>query len=120
MVLVERERPEPLGRPTPAPDLALGVVRCALEFDEHGRFIAHHPSVVAGCDPVDVARLRLALRAVAVCDVQPAGHHVANVLNLAAFRAHDGLDALRPAPAGLECVATDLTASEVHQLDRRV
>jgi hypothetical protein len=41
----------------------------------------------------------------------------AEVLGLARVTADDGLDVLRPAPSGLERVATDLAAGELHHLD---
>ena len=43
-------------------------------------------------------------------DVQPSRHDVADVLDLAAVGADDRLDALGPAPAGLERVPADLAA----------
>jgi hypothetical protein len=69
-----------------------------LELDEHGRLIADGPGVVAGCDAVDIAGLYFAFGAVVVADVQAARHAVADMFDLAAVRADDWLDALRPPP----------------------
>src|SRR5687767_12781590 len=101
----------------PPSSAGLGVVGRALELDRHHRFVADDPRVVSGSDPVHLATDHVGLAAVGMGDVDAAGQAVADVLDLAAVGAHDGLDALGPLPAGLECVAPDLAAGDVHELD---
>ncbi|HEX6757503.1 MAG TPA: hypothetical protein VF086_03685 [Propionibacteriaceae bacterium] len=55
--------------------------------------------------------------AVGHLDVQVPGHHVAEVVHLAALGTDDRLDMLRPAPARLEHGAPDGHLSQLYQLD---
>src|SRR5215211_6907378 len=77
--------------------------RLKLEADE--ALIAYHPGVMPRLDHVSIASPDLALSPVLVCDVQSAGLNHAHVPDLAAVCARDGLHALRPLPARLECHA---------------
>src|SRR5262249_39085160 len=70
---------------------ALGERGCALELDADERLVTEHPGTVTGGDRV---------------------RGIAEVLGLAAVGAHDGPDALRPAPAGLEREPADLGSAD--------
>src|SRR3954464_13226750 len=91
----------------------------ALELDCYDGFRACVPGVVAGGDAVDHARPDVLLRAVIVLEVQRPGDQVTDVVDLAAIGVNNRLDALRPAPAGLESVSTNLPTSDREQLDLR-
>src|SRR5437764_2428158 len=73
-----------------------------FEFKPHEPVVSKDPRVVAGLDHIRIARANLELGAVVVLDVQLARLSDADVPRLAAVGAGDGLDALRPLPAGLE------------------
>ncbi len=85
--------PQPRGR--------LRVEARAEEVDELARLVSLDPRVVAGRDERHVAGPERDLLAVVHPDGEPAGEHVAGVLDLAAARARDRLHVLRPLPAGL-------------------
>src|SRR5579884_3388777 len=90
------------GLPGAARSDALGVVRESLPVHDDARLVAGDPSVVAGRDVRVVAGAEVELLAVVHPHVHPARYAIAGVLCLAALRACDRLDVLRPAPAGLE------------------
>ena len=65
--------------------------------------------------PINLARSHLLFTPVLVLDVKAAGNAIADVFHLTALRVNRGLDAFRPAPAGLEGVSADLPAGKVNQ-----
>src|SRR5512133_132610 len=83
---------------------ALRVVlrRPRVELVTDHRFVADDPRVVPRLDHVRAAGADVLLRPVLVGDVQRARQEHADVVRLAAVRADDRLDAIRPAPAGLQ------------------
>jgi hypothetical protein len=91
-----------------------------LELDKDRRLVASVPGVMPRSNPVDLTGQHVALGAVGVLDVQFAGNGISDVFDLAAVGAGDWLDALRPAPTGLERVAPDLPAGKVDEVDRRL
>ena len=99
---------------------ALRVGGGTLETDDHDRFVADDMGVVARGDPVHHAGHDVAGRSVAVLDVQKCPDTTYPMCSdLARVGPDDRLDALRPAPPGLERVPADLTAADLHDLDRR-
>src|SRR3954454_12805164 len=94
----------------------LGVVARAVPVDDDSRLVPDDPAVVAARQRGDVARSRDELGAVVHADRNPAAHVVLEVRRVAAVRARDRLDVVRPAPAGLENVSADLAAADVEDL----
>src|SRR5207244_4838348 len=95
----------------------IGVGGGSLEFDTNGRFVAQIPGIVTGGDSVHRAAGDLSGGSVVVLDAQAAGHHLADVFHLARVRADHRLDALGPAPTGLEGEPADLAAADLDHLD---
>jgi len=87
-------------------DLALCVGSGPLELEADELLVALYPGIVTRCDAISLTRRQRDLRAVLVFHAQMARSHVSNMVGLAGFGAGNRLDALRPAPAGLECEST--------------
>src|SRR6185369_4855018 len=103
------------GRAVLAARVLLGRLRLELETDE--ALVPDDPRIVTGLDHVGVTWSELDLGAIFVADGQPARLHDAHVSSLAAVRARNGLDALRPAPSRLETEASGRCASHANDLD---
>src|SRR4029453_11110216 len=98
----------------------VGLRGRAVELVADDGLVAGDPVVRAGVDDVGVARTGVALGAVLVDHVDGARDDHAHVVGLAVVGAGDGLDALRPLPAGLERDPGRLDAVEVDDRDRRL
>src|SRR5438309_7739840 len=93
-----------------------GVVAGAVEVDHDRRLVADDPGVVAARQRREVSRAGHELGAVVHADAKPPAHVVLEVRGLAACGLRDGLDVVRPAPAGLEDEAANRRASQGQQL----
>src|SRR6266446_6874049 len=75
-------------------------VALEVEFDQHNRLFAHHPTIVAWFDGHDLRRLVFGGAPVAVFDVDLASLEKADVRVHATVRADDRLHVDRPAKSG--------------------
>jgi hypothetical protein len=91
-----------------------------LELKRDDRYVADHPGVVTRLDHVSLTRSKLDLGAVLMGYAHSAGLNNAHVPSLAAVCASDGLHALRPAPAGLECETSGGCGSHVNHVHSRL
>src|SRR6266487_2505941 len=89
-----------------------GVVACSPPVDDHDRFVADHPGVVALGKGGDIAGVGVELGAVGHLDVQCAGYVVLKVRRLAPVGAGDRLDVLGPLPAGLQGEPADVAVAD--------
>src|SRR5262249_31157188 len=96
----------------------LGRARIELEPDDG--FVADDRGVVPRLDHVRLACADFLLGSGIVDDAHRARLQQTDVVALAALASHDRLDALRPAPAGLQPHTRRIRAAHANNLDRRL
>src|SRR5829696_7601229 len=87
-----------------------------LETD-HG-LVPDDPPVMSGRNLVDVSRAKLHLRAIVHTHTEPAGDQMTQVMRLAAIRARERFDVLRPPPPRLELATGDGEITKPHDVER--
>src|ERR1700757_2131454 len=100
------------------PRLCTGVLlrRPRLELEADPRLVSYYRRVVTGLDDVSIASFKVLLGPIVVDNMQRARLNDAHMPDLAAIGADDGLDALRPLPAGLKRQAADGRAPNPDEL----
>src|SRR5829696_4761063 len=84
---------------------------------DHG-LVPDDPPVMSGRDLVDVSRAKLHLCAIVHTNTEPAGDQMTHVMRLAAVRAGERFDVLRPPPPRLELTAGDGEIAKPHDVER--
>src|SRR5580704_6368064 len=94
----------------------LSVVARAVPVDEHNRFVADHPCIVARGQRGDVAGARVKLAAVRHLDAQHARRVILEVRRLAELGPRDRLDVYGPPPPGLEGQPPDRATADIDEI----
>src|SRR5215217_4314750 len=90
----------------------------AHDLEPDHRLVPDDPPVMSRRDLVDVSRAKLHLRAIVHTNAEPAGDQMTHVMRLAAIRAGERFDVLRPPPPRLELATGDGEIIKPYDVER--